>query len=65
MVIDNAWTSFEQVISLGSPSGSSLTAMCISLSVVIEYIYHTEEQIELNLNVGRLSLSNDNTMSLS
>ena len=65
MVIKDAWTSVDQVISLGSPSGTALTSMCISLSVVIEYIYHTEEQNELNLNVGRLSLSNDKSMSIS
>ena len=59
MVTKESWTSYDQVISLGSPAGAALTAMCISLSLVLEYIYHTEETNELDLDVGR-SLSNEN-----
>ena len=57
------WTSVNQVISLGAPCSASFTAMTVSLSVVIEYIYYTEEQIELN--VARLTISNDQSMSIA
>jgi len=40
------WIKIEEVISLGSPSGSALSSMCIALSVVIEYFNHTEEQYD-------------------
>ena len=69
MVIDDKdnpdipWTSVNQVISLGAPCGSAFTSMTVALSVVIEYIYYTEEQIELN--VGRLSASNDQSLSIA
>ena len=49
------WTSLKQIISLGCPCGSALQSMCISLSVIIEYIYHTEEQY--NLGVARLTIN--------
>ena len=51
------WTPLIQVISLGSPSMDALQSMCIGLSVVIEYIYHTEEQNDLS--IGRLTVSKD------
>ena len=60
---DVPWTSFNQVISLGSPSGTSLQSMTIALAVVIDHIYYTEEQIELN--VARLTLSNEQSLSFS
>ena len=49
------WTSFESIIDLGLPSSTALTSMSLGLSIVIEYIYHTEEQSEHN-NI-RLTMS--------
>ena len=40
------WTTTKEVISLGSPSGTALSSMCVALSIIIEYIYYTEEQNE-------------------
>lgn len=57
------WISLEEVISLGSPSGSALSSMCVALSVVIEYFNHTEEQYDQN--IGRLTLTHEVTMSIS
>ena len=60
--VEIPWTSGVDIISLGSPSGTSLFAMCIALSVVMEHIYHTEEQsehdnIRLTLTESRMDLS--------
>ena len=55
------WTPPTQIISLGTPSGTALSSMCIALSVVIEHIYHTEEQSEHNS--VRLSFTRSNHMS--
>ena len=57
------WTPYTQIISLGSPCNTSLSTMCITLSFVIEYIYHTEEQSEHN-NI-RLSISQNETRPVS
>ena len=55
------WIPAGQIISLGTPSGTALSSMCIALSVVIEHIYHTEEQSEHN-NL-RLSIPKNNRFS--
>ena len=57
------WTTTKEVISLGSPSGTALSSMCVALSIIIEYIYYTEEQNEQN--IGRLTLTQDVTLSIS
>ena len=61
VVIDDVtlWTPYTQIISLGSPSNTSLATMCIALSFVIEFIYHTEEMSEHN-NI-RLTFSQNET----
>ena len=40
------WTPPDQIISLGTPSGAACVSMAISLSIVIEYINHSEEELQ-------------------
>ena len=60
-MIEDTWMPSDEVVDLGSLCGTSLTSMSIALSVVIEYIYHTEEQA--SLNVVRLTVTQDITNS--
>ena len=56
------WTPKGQIISLGTPSGTALSSMCIALSVVMEHIYHTEEESEHDSL--RLSVPNNQSSAL-
>ena len=50
-------------MTLGAPSGTALTSMCIAISITIEYIWHTEEQSEYrNL---RLTMTENEVSRLS
>ena len=52
-----------RIRNLGAPSSVALQSMCIGLSIVIEYIFYTEEQYKQS--IGRLTLTSVKNMSIS